>query len=158
MPMPDQTMPDLIRAEELGNQVRDALAGLARAKHDAGQDNARLKAELEALQARFAEGDAERQQQGVQLQRLQARLEQSGEEMTARTAETESVRLELKDMADRSNETVRALHAANARADELARRQERQGAELAQSVARAGQLAAEIAELRSAGATLQGDN
>ncbi len=151
-------MPDLIRAEELGNQVRDALAGLARAKHDAGQDNARLKAELEALQARFAEGDGERQQQAVQLQRLQARLTQSGEELGARVAEVEGVRLELKDMVDRSNETVRALHAANARADELGRRQERQGAELAQSVARTGQLAAEIAELRSAGGALQGEN
>jgi chromosome segregation ATPase len=154
----DQGMPDLIRAEELGNQVRDALAGLARAKHDAGQDNARLKAELEALQARFAEGDAERQQQAVQLQRLQARLTQSVEEASVRAAETESVRLELKELADRSNESVRALHAANARADELARRQERQGAELAQSVARAGQLAAEIAELRTAGGALQGEN
>ncbi len=158
MPTHDQTLPDLIRAEELGNQVRDALAGLARAKHDAGQDNARLKAELEALQARLAEGEADRQQQAVQLQRLQARAAQSDEEAGARAAEVEGVRLELKDMADRSNETVRALHAANARADELSRRQERQGAELVQSVARAGQLTAEIAELRSAGGALQGEN
>ena len=158
MPTHDQTMPDLIRAEEVGNLVRDALAGLARAKHDAGQDNARLTSELEALQARLGEADGERQQQVSQLQRMQARLAQDSEEMTARQAELEGVRLELKDAADRSHETVRALHAANARADELARRQERQGAELAQSVARAGQLAAEVAELRTAASALQGEN
>jgi chromosome segregation ATPase len=153
MPASDQTTPDLTRAdlaqaEALGNHVRDAFCALARAKHDAGQENARLKSGLEALQLRFTESDADRQQQLAALTRLQSQLALCSEEGAKSLAEATALRGQLSESVDRSAETIRALHAANARAEDLVRRTERQTSEIAQSASRLAQQSAELEELR----------
>jgi chromosome segregation ATPase len=161
MPTSDQSAPDLsrfdlARAEELGNHVRDAFCEMARAKHDASQDNARLKATLEGLQARLSESDSEHQQQQTALARMQAQLATSIDEGSRRQAEAEALRNQLSEVVDRSAETVRALHSANARSEELTRRNERQAAEVAQSASRISQQEAEIEDLRGQTGAIQG--
>ena len=68
---------ELARADELGAQVRDAYADLARRTHALLDASAALERDLEAARARTASSELERQERVREIARLEGRLSQA---------------------------------------------------------------------------------
>ncbi len=68
---------ELARADELGAQVRDAYADLARRTHALLDASAALERDLEGARTRAAAGDLERQERVREIARLEGKLSQA---------------------------------------------------------------------------------
>jgi chromosome segregation ATPase len=96
---------DLARADELGVQVREAYADLARRTHALIEASSALESELESSRARISASDAERQAQAAHLARLQAHAAQQ-------TLEIEQSQHELAQLQERLKEALARKTAA----------------------------------------------
>ena len=88
---------DLSRADELGAQIREAYADLARRSHALIEASAGLEAELEALRGKHSATEAERQGQATQVARLQAQAAQQALEIEQAQHEIAQVQERLRD-------------------------------------------------------------
>ena len=163
--------PDLLAADELASQVRNAMAALAQHRAALAGDHARLRADHDALAARSAareqehaaaitqaESAAAAQRQALEVERAahdatrsaaEARQREHAAAIAALGAAKEQEASRAETHARDLDQTRSQLTAVEAAQRESAAREGALAAERAQAQARAGQLARDLDQLRA---------
>jgi hypothetical protein len=163
--------PDLLAADELASQVRNAMAALAQHRAALAGDHARLRADHDALAARSAAREQEHaaaiaqaetaaaaQRQALEVERAahdatraaaEARQREHAAALAALSAAKEQEAARAETHARDLDQTRSQLAAVEAAQRESAAREGALAAERAQAQARAGQLARDLDQLRA---------